>query len=61
MQLVYCIIIIYHCLIEVDFSTEKSRDSTGHRNLWYQQGNLFSEFDDGETLVRNPSFINRVL
>ena len=26
-----------------------------------QQGNLFSEFDDGETLVRNPSFINRVL
>ena len=61
MQLVYCIIIIYHSLIVIDFSTEKSCDSTGHRNPWYQQGNLFSEFDDGETLVRNPSFINRVL
>ena len=61
MQLVYCIIIIYHCLIVVDFSTEKSCDSTGHRNLWYQQGYLFSEFDDGEALVCNPSVINRVL
>ena len=38
-QLVYCII-FYHFSTVIDFSSEKYRGSTGHRNSWYQWRNF---------------------
>ena len=35
-QLVYCIIIFYHFLTVIDFSSEKYSGSTGNRNSWHQ-------------------------
>ena len=51
------LIYIYHFSTVVDFSLEKSCDSTGHRNFLDQQENLFSEFDDYKPRGYKPSAV----
>ena len=52
---------IYHFSTVIDFSSEKYSGSTGHRNSWYQQREIYSEDSDGETGTRNTWITNPVL
>ena len=59
-QMVYCIIMYYHFLSVIAFSTKRYTVSTGHRYSWYQQ-RKYSEDASGETRTRNPCVTHRVL